>query len=72
MTRNQPTDVAPVEPPTLLTAAQVGRLAQVSSETVRRWARDGLIPFIELPSGHMRFDPADVRAWLTKATAVGA
>lgn len=57
-----------------MTAADVAREASVSAETVRRWARDGLVAYIELPSGHMRFDPADVRALLRKtaAEAVGA
>lgn len=42
----------------LLTASEVARRSGVSSETVRRWAREGKVEYLRLPSGGIRF-PAD-------------
>lgn len=57
--------------PALLTASEVAARAGVSAETVRRWVREGNLAAIELPSGRLRFSPADVDALLSpsKATA---
>lgn len=46
---------------TLLTTAQVARLAGVSRQTVRNWATQGALAAVRLPGrGMLRFDPADV------------
>ena len=48
----------------LLTARQVGELVGLSTETVlRRW-RAGEIPGFRLASNVLRFDPAEIEAWL--------
>lgn len=42
--------------PELLTATEVGEaLGGISDETVNRWAREGKIAHIVLPSGYRRF-----------------
>lgn len=42
--------------PELLTAKEVGEaLGGISDETVNRWARDGKLDHITLPSGQRRF-----------------
>jgi excisionase family DNA binding protein len=46
----------------LLTAAEVADLLAVSVSTVHRWARDGTLPSITLPTGTRRFDLRDVLA----------
>lgn len=38
-------------PEELLTAEEVAAALKVHPETVRRWARDGRIPSIQLPAG---------------------
>lgn len=38
----------------------VAKLFEVSTETVRRWENRGLLRARRLPSGHRRFDAADV------------
>lgn len=44
------------EVPELLTAGEVGRrLGGISDETVNRWAREGKLAHITLPSGARRF-----------------
>ena len=43
-----------------VTATFVAELYGVRSDTVRRWARDGLIPAVVLPSGQVRFRREDV------------
>jgi excisionase family DNA binding protein len=51
----------PVE---LLSAPAAARLLGVSDETLRRWAADGRIRHIRMPSGQLRFRPADIAAIL--------
>ncbi len=55
--------------PDLLTVAEVAEAARVTDETVHRWSRDGLLPFIKLPSGIKRFRRQDVEAILRGDTA---
>jgi excisionase family DNA binding protein len=45
---------APMTDTTLLTPAEAARLLRVSTKTVARWAKDGRIEFVRLPSGHIR------------------
>ncbi len=47
---------------TLLRPAEVAKLLGVSAETVTRWARDGKIECVTLPSGHRRIPLAAVEA----------
>jgi excisionase family DNA binding protein len=48
----------------LLTAREVAELVGLSTETIlRRW-RAGEIPGFRLASNVLRFDPADIEAWL--------
>lgn len=63
------------EVPELLTAGQVGRLlGGISDESVNRWARDGKIACIVLPSGSRRFRREVVDSILigTPATTTGS
>jgi excisionase family DNA binding protein len=52
----------PTEPVTLLTPGDVCRRLNISRTTLSTWARDGVIPSIQLPGGHRRYRPADVEA----------
>lgn len=36
-------------------AVEVARLWRVHARTIRRWAKEGKLPHIKLPSGQMRF-----------------
>ena len=47
-----------------LTTAQVAERLHVKEETVRRWARDGLIAHFLSPGGQRKFAEADVRKFL--------
>jgi hypothetical protein len=61
------------EGPELLTAHQVGRLlGGISDETVNRWARDGKLACITLPSGARRFRRDVVDAILSGTPVAGA
>jgi excisionase family DNA binding protein len=63
------------EPPgsDLLTAGEVGKLlGGLSDETVNRWARQGKISCITLPSGARRFRRETVDAILAGTPAAGA
>ena len=53
------------KPQSLWTIREVGRRCGVSIRTVRRWKRLGLLPFVELPFGSIRFDGEDVEAFIT-------
>jgi excisionase family DNA binding protein len=45
-----------------LTASEVARRLDVTSETVRDWGRTGKLRAIRLPSGRMKFRESDVDA----------
>lgn len=49
----------------LLTTSAAARLLGVADETLRRWADERKIRHVRLPSGHLRFDPADIDEALT-------
>ena len=44
----------------LLTPKQVADLLKVTPRTINRWAHDGEIPSITLPSGKFRFRSRDI------------
>jgi excisionase family DNA binding protein len=48
--------------PSLLTANEVAEEFRLDPETIRRWARDGQIKSIRLPSGLYRFRREDIEA----------
>lgn len=49
-------------PEELLSTSEGATILEVSDETLRRWAADGLIRHIRLPSGQLRFERADIDA----------
>ena len=56
--------------PELLTAKQAGEaLGGISDETVNRWARDGKLSCITLPSGQRRFRRDVINAILSGEAA---
>ncbi len=48
----------------LLTAEELGKRLRLTTETVRRWAREGMIPAIRISPRVVRFDPVDVEVAL--------
>jgi len=42
--------------PALLTVSQAARIFGVHTNTMRKWADRGLVPYIKLPNGFRRFD----------------
>lgn len=48
--------------PALLTVAEVADRLRITDETVHRWARDGKLPYVPLPSGIKRFRREDIEA----------
>lgn len=55
-----------------MTAAEVARKYGISAETVRRYARLGMLPVNYLPSGHMRIRPEDAERVLSKKRRPGS
>jgi len=49
----------------MLTSTKLGKEIGLTKQTVCRLAKDGRIPFIQLPSGHRRFDLEEVKAALS-------
>lgn len=43
-----------------LTSTDAAKLLGVSDETIRRWADEGKVRYLRLPSGHRRFAEADL------------
>lgn len=53
--------------PELLTTAQAARQLGISARTLARYAERGILtPTVVLPSGHRRWDMADVRRQLAE------
>jgi excisionase family DNA binding protein len=50
------------KPEELLTGPEAAVLLQVTSETVRRWAKERKLAHLVLPSGQLRYRRADVLA----------
>jgi len=48
----------------MLTSTKLGKEIGLTKQTVCRLAKDGRIPYIQLPSGHRRFDLEAVKAAL--------
>jgi len=61
-------------PPTvvLLTSSQAAAQLGVHPATLRRWADAGRVRHVKFPNGRLRFDPADLDAWLTAIEPVQA
>jgi DNA-binding transcriptional MerR regulator len=53
----------------MLKSSDIAKELHISEQTVRAYARDGLIPFVETPGGHRRYVLEDVRAALYRAKA---
>jgi excisionase family DNA binding protein len=51
-------------PSRLVTAREVAERLGVSTETVLRWTRDGKLPGFRMPGGALRYQEADLAAWL--------
>lgn len=58
--------------PDLLAASEVADMFEVTDETIHRWARNGVLPYVTLPSGTKRFRRADIEALLPTAAATAA
>lgn len=48
----------------LIDADDAGRVLLLSARKVRTLARNGQLPHVILPNGELRFDPADLVAWI--------
>lgn len=62
-------------PPALLTPGEAAARLSVSTRTLSRWADEGYISVVVLPSGHRRFRPEDIAALsapVTPTEALGA
>ncbi len=49
-----------MQPARLLTVSQAAARLGISQDTVRRWADQGLLKTVKLPSGYRRFEPAEI------------
>lgn len=50
--------------PELMTVAEVAEVLRIADETVHRWAREGKLPYVPMPSGLKRFRRADIESLL--------
>jgi MerR-like DNA binding protein len=51
----------------MLKSGDIAKELHVSEQTIRAYAREGLIPFVETPGGHRRYVLEDVRTALARA-----
>ena len=59
-------------PPKLLTTGKAAERIGVSIGTLRRWANAGRVRHVLMPSGRMRFDPADLDALMRPVETTAA
>lgn len=50
---------------------EAAQILEVSPDTVRRWARNGDVRHVRLPSGRLRFNEGDIRSLLQPVLARG-
>jgi excisionase family DNA binding protein len=55
----------------LMTAREVSEVVGHSPATVLRWAREGKLPAVRLPSNAIRFVPEEFERWM-RARSTGA
>jgi excisionase family DNA binding protein len=55
----------------LLTAREVGERLAVSTETILRWTRTGVLPGFRLPGGALRYQEAELDDWLAERATPG-
>jgi excisionase family DNA binding protein len=55
----------------LLTAREQAAHLGVSTGALLRWARDGKVPAVKLPSGAVRFIPEQIDRWLEAQAMAG-
>lgn len=60
-----------VQGPELLTVTEVATLFRVADETIHRWAREGVLPYVPLPTGLKRFRRDVIEAIAKGETAAG-
>jgi excisionase family DNA binding protein len=49
-----------------LSPREAADLLDVSHDTVKRWAREGLLPGYQTPGGWWRFNEQQIRKWKAK------
>ena len=54
---------------TIIDAFEAAQILEVSPDTVRRWARNGDVKHVRLPSGRLRFEEGDIRSLLQPVLA---
>jgi excisionase family DNA binding protein len=55
----------------LLTSREAALILQVTDQTIRRWVESGKLRHVKLPSGQVRFEPADIEAIRRPVEATG-
>ncbi len=70
--RNHRSDLMKTETSDLWTAGEIAAAWRVKADTIRSWARRGLIPAIRPSPKVVRFDPAEVRTAIVERAATGS
>ena len=56
---------------TLLTTKEIANFLRISTGTIDKYRKLGLIPYIKLPSGKVRFDQGEIMKWIEQKTVPG-
>ena len=48
----------------LLTTREMARFLRISTGTIDKYRRRGLIPYIKLPNGQVRFEQREIIKWI--------
>ncbi len=64
--------VVPVSNQPLLRRTDVAEILGNHPKTIDAWARDGLLPFVTLPSGQRRYRREDIDAFILEHTSAAS
>lgn len=56
---------------TLLTTKEMARFLRISTSTIDTYRRRGLVPYVRLPNGQVRFEQREIMKWIEEKRIPG-
>jgi len=55
----------------LLSTSEMARFLRISTSTIDKYRRLGLIPYVRLPNGQVRFEQKEIMKWIEEKRVPG-
>jgi len=55
----------------LLTTREMARFLRISTATIDKYRKRGLIPYVRLPNGQVRFEQREIMRWIEEKRVPG-